>query len=110
MSHTQENPYTPPTAAPPAAEGLTVFYSFGLIAISAAVCAAIGAALGMMLGMLVPDYYRVVFSAENNPDFVPWKVGLGLGLSQGVVAGAILGAIVVLAVAWSTSRRRTSTD
>src|SRR5262245_44402839 len=88
---------------------MTVRRAFLIGAGSAAVCAAVGTGIGLALGSLAPDYYRTVFRHGNAPEFNPVQVGLGLGLSQGLLAGLAVGSVVVLAVAWTESRRPVST-
>lgn len=51
----------------------------------------IGAGIGFTLGKWVPNYYRSVFRAGNDPNFNPLSIGIGLGLTQGAVVGLLAG-------------------
>ena len=85
---------------------MTVIKGFVIVILSGIAFALGGAAIGYTLGVAMPGYYRAVFSSGQEPWFDPVAVGLGLGLTQGLVCGVVVGAVIVLAVAWSNSRRR----
>ena len=90
---------------------MTVIRGFIIVVVSAIGFGAAGGGIGYLLGVLVPEYYRGVFKAGNNPvrimaEFNPRDVGLGLGLAQGLLAGLLVGSIIVLAVALYATRTR----
>lgn len=110
----QSNPYEAPRDFDGSPSGgpapITLERGFAIVLASGFGFATVGAGLGYLLGRLIPEYYRGVFAASDDPGFDPVRVGLGLGLTQGLICGLIVGAVVVQAVVWaqrlSTSRKR----
>lgn len=88
---------------------MSVARAFMIIIGAAFGCGVIGAGLGAWLGRVIPDYYRGVFRAGNNPNFDPIHVGIGLGATQGIVAGLVVGCVVVLSVSIFKRRMRDDT-
>ena len=84
---------------------MTILRGFAIIIGSAIFFAVAGGAIGYLLAITIPQYYRDVFRAGQNPDFDPVAVGLGLGITQGAIAGLLVGAIVVIAVTWYNVRK-----
>jgi hypothetical protein len=84
---------------------MTVTRGFVITIASGVGFATVGALLGFALGRLAPDYYRFVFRGPPQIDLDPAQAGLGLGASQGLGGGLFIGLVIVVAVAWSKSRR-----
>jgi hypothetical protein len=94
-------------AAPPRApvrsesmwRDLNVWTGLATVGGTAVCCGLIGTVLGAGMALLIPDYYRAVFGAVDDPSFEPLAVGLGLGLTQGTIGGLVVGCVVILSVA-----------
>ena len=63
-----------------------------------------GSIIGWLLGTRAPDYYFVVFDADQRPRFDPESVGIGLGLTQGIGAGFVGGLVIVFLLVWREIR------
>jgi hypothetical protein len=84
---------------------MTIIKGFAIIIGSAIFFAIAGGVIGYLLAVVIPQYYRDVFRAGQNPNFDPVAVGLGLGITEGAIAGLFVGAIVVVAVTWYNGRK-----